>query len=132
MPKILVVDDDEKIREVLELFLKSKGFDVISASNGKVAVALLRRLQRLPDLVLMDVMMPELDGYSAVKIIREEITKSVPIIFLTVRDSSNDLVAGFDAGANEFMTKPFDYEKLESTIKRVLDSPNNHKRITRY
>ncbi len=124
MADILIVDDDDKIREVLEIFLKSKKHNVMTCDNGKKAVLLLKRLPKLPDLILMDVMMPEMDGYSATKEIRKSITKTVPILFLTVRDSSNDLVTGFDAGGNEFMTKPFDYAKLEQTINKLLSSPN--------
>jgi len=133
MATILIVDDDDKIRTVLEIFLKSRKHSVISANNGKSALNLLKKMeQQLPDLIIMDVMMPELDGYSATKIIRKEITKKVPIIFLTVRDSSNDLVTGFDAGGNEFMTKPFDYAKLEATINKLLSSPLSQRRIMRY
>ncbi len=124
MANILIVDDDNKIREVLEIFLKSKNHNIMTCDNGKKAVLLLKRLPKLPDLILMDVMMPEMDGYSATKEIRKSVTKTVPILFLTVRDSSNDLVTGFDAGGNEFMTKPFDYAKLEQTINKLLSSPH--------
>ncbi|MFA5333077.1 MAG: response regulator transcription factor [Candidatus Nanoarchaeia archaeon] len=132
MATILIVDDDEKIRAVLEIFLKSKNHKILSADNGKIAINVLKKMQQMPDLIIMDVMMPELDGYSTSRIIRKEITKTVPILFLTVRDSSNDLVTGFDAGGTEFMTKPFEYEKLEAVIKKLLSSPSSQKRIMRY
>jgi DNA-binding response OmpR family regulator len=132
MATILIVDDDDKIRNVLEIFLKSKKYKILSADNGKTAIKFLKKMQQMPDLIIMDVMMPELDGYSTSRIIRKEITKTVPILFLTVRDSSNDLVTGFDAGGDEFMTKPFEYEKLEAVIKKLLSSPSRQKRIMRY
>jgi len=84
-----------------------------------------------PALIILDVMMPSLSGYEVAKIIRSDISESVPILFLTILKTSNDLVKSFDVGGSEFMSKPFSLEKLKSNINRLLTS-KPEKRIKRY
>jgi len=128
MATILVVDDDEKTRLDLENFLNSKNYSIISAINGKQAINFLKKATKLPDLILLDAVMAELDGYSACKIIRKEISQSVPIVFLIMGDGKS-FAAGLSAGGNGFLVKPFDYAKLEETLKKLILPSNGIKKM---
>lgn len=121
---ILIVDDEARMRRFMQMNLDLEGYRVIEAANGLEAIDRVR--EDLPDLVLMDVMMPELDGFEALRIIRE--TSTVPVIMLTVRDDESDKVKGLELGADDYVTKPFSPRELASRIKAVLrrvemDSP---------
>lgn len=131
MPKedgklILIVDDEARMRRFIKMNLDLEGYRVIEASNGLEALD--RAREDLPDLVLLDVMMPELDGFETLRIIRE--TSTVPVIMLTVRDDEDDKVKGLELGADDYVTKPFSPRELNSRIKAVLrrtemDSPDS-------
>ncbi len=121
---ILIADDEARMRRFMQMNLDLEGYRVIEAGNGMEAIDRVR--EDLPDLVLLDVMMPELDGFEALRIIRE--TSTVPVIMLTVRDDESDKVKGLELGADDYVTKPFSPRELASRIKAVLrriemDSP---------
>jgi two-component system KDP operon response regulator KdpE len=121
MPKedaklILIADDEARMRRFMKMNLDLEGYRVIEASNGLETIDRVR--EDLPDLVLLDVMMPELDGFEALRLIRE--TSNVPVIMLTVRDDEADKVKGLELGADDYVTKPFSPRELASRIKAVL------------
>ncbi len=121
---ILIVDDEARMRRFMQMNLDLEGYRIIEGENGLEAIDKVR--DDLPDLVLLDVMMPELDGFEALRIIRE--TSIVPVIMLTVRDDESDKVKGLELGADDYVTKPFSPRELASRIKAVLrriemDSP---------
>ncbi|HEY8342308.1 MAG TPA: response regulator transcription factor [Calditerricola sp.] len=113
---ILVVDDEAPMRALLRLFLEQNGFEVSEAEDGHAALE--RARAERPDLVLLDIMMPGLDGWQVCRLLREE--SDVPIIMLTARDDVRDRVAGLDAGADDYLVKPFAEEELMARIRAVL------------
>lgn len=121
---IMVVDDEEGNREVLRIFLIWSGFIVIEASNVRDAVEIAANL--CPDLILMDLAMPIMDGFNAVRLLRElPLTRDVPIVACSAYDTPTDLAQAASAGFNEFLTKPIDFIKLESTLDRFLNPKEN-------
>lgn len=114
--KILFCDDDENICELARLYLEKENFKVILAQNGRRAISCFENEN--PDIVILDIMMPEIDGYEVCKIIRK--TSSVPIIFLTAKNDTFDKVLGLELGADDYMVKPFDVKELIARIKAVL------------
>ena len=114
--KILVVDDEELLVKGIRFNLRSDGYDVISGSNGLEAVALTQAEE--PDLIVLDVMMPEMDGLTACAKIRE--FSNVPIILLTAKADDMDKLMGFDHGADDYLTKPFDILELKARIRALL------------
>lgn len=116
MSKILVVDDEKALRDVLEDILKSNGYTVALAKDGQEAVEMTE--QESFDLILLDVMMPKMDGWSVLREIRQKDT--VPVIMLTARNLENDEVFGFELGADEYITKPFRKSILLARVKAVL------------
>jgi len=113
---ILVVDDESRMRRFMRMNLDLEGYRVIEAENGLEAVSRVR--DDLPDLVILDVMMPEMDGFEALRLIRE--TSNVPVIMLTVKAEEDDRVRGLELGADDYVTKPFSPRELSSRIKAVL------------
>ncbi len=116
-PRILVVDDDQAVRESLRRSLQFNGYDVAMAGDGAEALASIARAA--PDAVVMDVMMPRLDGIEATKALRTS-GNDLPIIVLTARDSVGDRVEGLDAGADDYLTKPFALEELLARLRALL------------
>ena len=117
--KIIVADDEEHIRKVLEMRLKSAGYDVVKANNGKEAVEL--ALKERPDLIIMDVMMPEMDGFEATKVLKSRLeTAVIPIMMLTAKKDVDSELKGIDMGADDYMTKPFDGQRLLARVKMLL------------
>lgn len=116
MAKILVVDDEQSIVNIIEYNLKKEGYNVICASNGEEGLALFKK--ESPSLVILDIMMPEIDGYGVCKKIREE--SSVPIIMLTARADEVDKVLGLEIGADDYVTKPFSNRELLARVKAHL------------
>ena len=114
--KVLVVDDEERMVRFIRLNLEHDGFVVVEASNGKQALQRLRDVT--PDLILLDVMMPDLDGFEVLEMIRE--ISSVPVIMLTAKGEEDDRVRGLEKGADDYITKPFSPRELVSRIKAVL------------
>ena len=113
---ILIVDDEPRMIKFIRLNLDLEGYRVSEASNGLEALDKVR--QELPDLVLLDVMMPEMDGFEALERIRE--ISNVPVIMLTVKAEEEDKVRGLELGADDYVTKPFSPRELSSRIKAVL------------
>ena len=113
---ILVVDDEPRMRRFMHMNLDLEGYRVIEAENGLEAINRVR--DDLPDLVLLDVMMPEMDGFEALRLIRE--MSNTPVIMLTVKGEEDDRVRGLDLGADDYVTKPFSPRELASRIKAVL------------
>lgn len=114
--RILIVDDEARVRQFIRLNLELEGFEVFEASNGLEALEKVKEL--LPDLVILDVMMPELDGFETLALIRE--VSNVPVIMLTVRADEADKVRGLERGADDYVTKPFSPRELVSRIRAVL------------
>ncbi len=120
MSKILVVDDNKDFVELLKAQLERKGHRVIVALNGREGLQ--RAYQARPDLVILDVMMPEMDGWDVCRRLRE--LTNVPIIMVTARSSAADVVYGLDSGADDYVTKPFSFEVLEARIQAALRRGN--------
>jgi two-component system KDP operon response regulator KdpE len=113
---ILVVDDDQGLRELIRISLEHEGYAVIQAANGLECVSAVREQQ--PDLVLLDVMMPEMDGLEACSRVRE--FSRVPVLMLTARVQSADIVTGLDKGADDYLVKPFNMDELSARIRALL------------
>jgi two-component system OmpR family response regulator len=116
--RLLVVDDEPTVRELLSATLRFAGFVVASAATGAEAVDAARRER--PDLVLLDVMLPDFDGFQVVRRLRELARPSIPVLFLTARDSPKDKVTGLTLGGDDYVTKPFDLEELIARIRAIL------------
>ena len=116
-PRVLVVDDDRAVRESLRRSLEFNGYDVSLASDGAEALASIAG--RLPDALVIDVMMPRLDGIETTKALRTA-GNDLPILVLTARDSVGDRVEGLDAGADDYLTKPFALEELLARLRALL------------
>lgn len=114
--KILVVDDEERMVRFIRLNLEHDGFLVSEAFSGKQAIQQLRDVS--PDLILLDVMMPDLDGFEVLQIIRE--TSKVPVLMLTAKGEEDDRVRGLELGADDYITKPFSPREMVSRVKAVL------------
>ncbi len=114
--KILVVDDEQLIREVIKEYLENDGYEVIEASNGEEAID--KALKDDISLIIMDIMMPKLDGFSACKEIFK--TKNIPTIMLSARGEEYDKLLGFDLGIDDYITKPFSPKELVARVKAVL------------
>jgi two-component system KDP operon response regulator KdpE len=121
--RILVVDDEPGLRELVRINLEHEGFAVFQAENGVQALSAVQEHQ--PDLVIMDVMMPEMDGWEACRKLREFST--VPVLMLTARVQSQDIVTGLDTGADDYLVKPFNMDELMERVRALLrrvPSPN--------
>lgn len=114
--RILVVDDERRMVGFIRLNLEQDGFEVIEAFNGTEALERLR--DSLPDLILLDVMMPDIDGFEVLRMIRE--ISQVPVIMLTAKGEEDDKVKGLELGADDYVTKPFSPRELVSRVKAVL------------
>ena len=118
-PLILIADDDPDILELVSFRLERAGYEVLQARNGEeaVQVAIVRR----PDLAILDVMMPRLDGYEATRRLREhDETRRMPVILLTARVQEDDIARGFEDGADDYVKKPFSPQELGSRVQAVL------------
>ncbi|HII4486954.1 TPA: response regulator transcription factor [Clostridium perfringens] len=116
MIKILIVEDEEKIARFIELELIHEGYKVIKADNGRIGLEIAERGEA--DLIILDVMLPEINGLEVLRRIRK--VSEVPIIMLTARDAVMDKVSGLDAGADDYITKPFAIEELLARIRTAL------------
>lgn len=119
-PRVLVVDDEEHITELLAMALGYQGYEVERAATGREALDAIGR--RAPDLMILDVMMPELDGFEVARRLRldEGAATRIPIIFLTAKDATQDKVQGLRLGSDDYVTKPFSIEELVERVKAVL------------
>jgi DNA-binding response OmpR family regulator len=116
MHTILVVDDQSSVRQLLQEYLSEHGYRIITASDGQSALYTARHMQ--PDLVLLDIMMPRMDGYEFLRLYRAE--RQTPVIILTAREEETDAVLGLDLGADDYIVKPFRMRELVSRIRAVL------------
>jgi DNA-binding response OmpR family regulator len=120
MTKVLIVDDEAPIRLLCRVNLEAEGMEVIEASDGQRGVESARR--ELPDVILLDVIMPRLDGWGvAQQLVGDELTKKIPIIFLTARAEVRDRARGLDIGGIEYVTKPFNPLELAPLIESLLE-----------
>lgn len=119
MKKILVIEDNEEVRENLEEILELSGYEVVTAEDGKVGVE--KALTSAPDLILCDVMMPHLDGFGVLNILsKKSLTASIPFVFLTAKTEKNDFRRGMNLGADDYITKPFYKDELLDVIETRL------------
>ncbi|MBC7516486.1 MAG: response regulator transcription factor [Alkalinema sp. FL-bin-369] len=117
--QLLLVDDEPGLREAVQAYLEESGFTVQTANNGNEGWEMVQRFT--PDLVISDVMMPQVDGYQLLKKLREDARfQALPVIFLTARGMTSDRIAGYDAGCDAYLPKPFDPDELVSIIKSIL------------
>ena len=114
--KILIAEDDKHILNGMADLLEKEGYTIIKAANGKVALQLFEQHQ--PDFIILDIMMPELDGYSVCRAIRK-LDEDVPILFLSAKDEEIDRVIGLELGADDYMNKPFGIHELRARIKAI-------------
>ncbi len=119
--RILVVEDDFDIADMLRIFFVGQEFEVEVASRGSEALTMCRR--QLPDLIVLDIMLPDMDGYAVCRDLRTTTrTRHIPIIFLTQRDERSDRIAGLELGADDYITKPFDIEELILRVRRAIQT----------
>ncbi|HLI08480.1 MAG TPA: response regulator transcription factor [Ktedonobacteraceae bacterium] len=117
--KVLVVDDEENIQELIRLGLRYEGFQVESASDGQEGISAAQRLN--PDLVILDLMLPGMDGLEVCRRLRANpTTQDVPILMLTAKDEVRDRVVGLDTGADDYLTKPFEFDELVARVRAIL------------
>ena len=116
--KLLIVDDEAAIREMISFTLSRNGFDIIEAEDGRSA--LLKLADHRPDLILLDWMLPDISGIDLARRLKKEDCSEIPIIMLTARGEEDDKVRGLDAGADDYITKPFSPRELSARIKAVL------------
>lgn len=119
--KILIVDDDENICELLRLYLEKEGFETVVANDGEAAVSAAQK--HLPDLILLDIMLPLLDGWQVCREIRK--TLETPIIMITAKGEVFDKILGLELGADDYVTKPFDTKEVVARVKAVLRRSND-------
>jgi len=139
MKKILIVEDNESVRENLREIMMLNGYQVVTATNGREGVEL--AVQELPDLILCDIMMPELDGYGVFQALNQQpVTSELPFIYLTAKSEQEDFRKGMSLGADDYVTKPFDVTSLLLTIEKRLHKrehlrksialpPNQHEQL---
>ncbi len=119
MNKILVIDDDVAINELIKVNLELNGYNALQAYDGTTGFAIAK--QELPDLIILDVMMPEVDGYTVAQRIRQNpTTEETPILMLTALSQLNDKVKGFNIGVDDYLVKPFEMEELQVRVKALL------------
>lgn len=118
-PRILVVEDDFDISNMLRIYFQSQGYEVAVAPRGGDALEMCR--QQLPNIVVLDIMLPDIDGYEVCRQLRSNLrTSHIPIIFLTQRDERSDKIQGLELGADDYITKPFDVEELRLRVKNAI------------
>jgi CheY-like chemotaxis protein len=119
MAKILIAEDERDIRDLVIFTLQFSGYEVVSAANGEEAIDVTRREQ--PDLILMDVRMPRMTGYEACRVLKkEEPTQHIPIVFLSAKGQEKEVQSGLEAGATDYILKPFSPAHLTQRIDEIL------------
>lgn len=119
MAKILIAEDERDIRDLVAFTLRFAGYEVFAAPNGEEAVELASRVN--PDLILMDVRMPRMTGYEACKVMKANPDlKDIPVVFLTARGQETEIQQGLEAGAEEYLLKPFAPDQLTARVKAIL------------
>lgn len=130
--KILVIEDEHDIRELISYNLESEGYDVIKAASGNEGIEQARK--KLPKLILLDIMLPDVDGLEVCrKLKRDESTRDIPIIMLTAKSEDSDVISGLELGAVDYITKPFSprvlIARLRSVLRRNTDTDENDKSL---
>ncbi|OKI61264.1 response regulator transcription factor [Micromonospora sp. CB01531] len=115
--RVLVVDDEPTLTDLLAMALRYEGWEVTTAGNGTAAITTARQVK--PDVVVLDVMLPDLDGFQVLRRLREE-TPSVPVLFLTARDAVEERIAGLTVGGDDYVTKPFSLEEVIARLRALL------------
>lgn len=129
-PVVLVVDDSPTVRKIVQLTLQREHIRVITAADGLSALAAVA--DAMPDLILLDIMLPRMDGYNICHVIRKKLDhRDVPIVMLSGKDGLFDKMRGKLAGSTEYITKPFDSSELVQTVKHYLDTPAARERASR-
>ena len=119
MKKILIVDDEADIIEILQFVLESNGYECITAFDGEEGLKLAREAN--PDLIILDVMMPKMNGYKISRLLKYDAKyKNIPILMLTARSQDTDKALGEETGADEYITKPFQIENIVETVNKYL------------
>ncbi|MDZ7860411.1 MAG: response regulator [Candidatus Krumholzibacteriota bacterium] len=117
--KVLVVDDEANITQILEFSIEAEGYEVVSASNGEEAIEKARKEQ--PNLIILDIMMPKVDGYEACRALKSDpLTKKIPVILLTAKGREIDKRLGYEVGATDYIVKPFSPSKLIEKVNEYL------------
>ena len=120
MTKILIVDDEKDIVETLSFMLQAKGYEIISAYDGEEGLKLAKKEK--PDLIILDVMMPKINGYKICRLLKYDAKyKNIPIIMVTARSQDNDKLIGEETGANEYITKPFEFSDVLNVINKYTN-----------
>ena len=122
--KVMIVDDEADIREILSFNLSAAGYDTIECGTAEAAHIQLRK-GNVPDIILLDVMLPGMSGFKLADKLRKEDFCNVPIIFLTARNAENDLLTGFSAGGDDYISKPFSVNEVLARVKAVLKRTGN-------
>jgi len=118
-PRVIIADDDPDIRRLVEMTVTNAGCDVTVASDGEEALARVR--DSVPDLVILDVLMPRMDGWEVARALKSDpATREVPVMFLTSRGQEHDVLEGFDSGAVDYMVKPFSPRELQVRVRSGL------------
>jgi len=118
---VFVVEDDDAVRSLVAAALLAKGYEVVQAADGMAASELLGKMGRAPDLLICDVMMPTIDGYSLVRLIRgKKELRSIPVIFLTAKTDIGDVVRGINLGARHYVKKPFSVKDLLDKVDKTI------------
>ncbi len=114
--KILIVEDEQTLQETLAYNLKRQGYEVVTAGDGTLALEMAR--EQRPDLIILDIMLPGIDGFEVCRVLRQEM--NTPVLMLTARDDEIDRVVGLEVGADDYMTKPFSMRELMARVKAML------------
>ena len=124
-PRILVVDDTPANVHILQARLAANGYDIVTAADGEEALAAVKGTQ--PDLILLDVMMPKMDGFEVCRRLRADVSLPfIPIVLVTAKNDPKDVIAGLEAGGDEYLTKPVDQAALVARVKSMLRIKNLH------
>ncbi len=119
--KILIVDDEKDITETISFMLKAKGYEVIEGYDGEEGLKLAK--ENMPDLIILDVMMPKINGYKIARLLKYDTKyKHIPIIMVTARGQDADKLIGEETGADEYITKPFEFEEILNAVNKYLES----------
>lgn len=120
MTKILIAEDERDIRELITFTLRYNGYDVVSARDGEEALEL--ALKEYPDLVLLDIRMPRMNGYEVCRVIKEsEATNHIPVVFISAKGQESEVQEGLDAGATDYILKPFSPDQLVARVKELIE-----------
>ncbi len=124
MKKILIVDDEQDIVESLKFVLETSGYNCYTAFNGEDGLKLAKEL--LPDLIILDVMMPKINGYKISRLLKyDNKYKNIPILMITARSQEEDKLIGEETGADEYITKPFDLDEVLKLVEKYLNNEND-------